>query len=392
MRRLSFLLPILFALVFATAGTLWEAESASAQGLRMRQVGGYGYVLRDTPIYDYGSLDSNVVGTMPQGKLVYLNGWQIGVYHVGQNQWVAASAVQPIIDANGNPMVNWVSRQNNQYYMNGNAVTLPPRMLTEAEKFLANPDVNAPIVYNGSYVPEDQAAELVDTSQVWYSPSESVVATVRVTDLYGWIYLYTGPSWDSAKASYAAYQGEVLTAYEVRGDWYRIGQNVWAPRAWQNEVYLVPENVRAYAPSEYYNGGKWISVDLNNQRLTAWEGDDVVISSPVKTGKYGYHTPTGVYRTYEKVPNERMSGSDYDLRDVSWTQYFTNNRIAIHSAYWHNNYNGRPGSHGCVNTPPEKAKELFMWAPLGTTVVTHNPYQYDAVDIANANKWSEYNR
>jgi hypothetical protein len=248
------------------------------------------------------------------------------------------------------------------------------------------------VIYNGSSVGEDVPAELVNTAAVSYTPGSRVVATMRVTDLYDWIYLRTGPGWNFSRASYNAYAGEILTAYEVSGDWYRIGTNVWAPRSWGNEVYLVQENVTAYAPREYYNGGKWISLDLDRQRLTAWEGADVAVSSPIKTGKYGYATPTGTFRTFSKVPNERMSGSDYDLKDVSWTQYFTSNGVALHSAYWHNNYNGRPGSHGCVNMPPNKARDVFLWAPLGVTIVSHNAYQFDSVDIANASKWSEYER
>jgi hypothetical protein len=391
MTRLKFLVPLLLALVFAGTGTFVQPEAAEAQGMRMREVGGYGLILQDTPTFDYGSLDSNVNGSLRAGQIVYINGWQIGVYHVGDLQWVPEWNLQPIIDANGNPMVNYVSRSGNGYTMNGNPLTLPRKRVTEVERFLANPG-NYAVTYSGSSVPEDVATEVNDTSRVWYSPGENVVATMRVTDLYNYIFLRTAPSFDAPQANYNAYAGEILTAYEVQGNWYRIGANVWAPRASGNEVYLVPENVASYAPAEYFNGGKWISIDLDRQRLTAWEGDDVVVSSPVKSGKYGYHTPTGVWSTYEKIPVERMSGSDYDLADVSWTQYFTRNRIAIHAAYWHNNYNGRPGSHGCVNIPPDKAKELFLWAPLGTTIVTHNAYQFDAVDIADASKWSEYER
>jgi hypothetical protein len=391
MHRFYSILPLLLALLLAVTGTLVASENADAQGYRMREVGGYGLVLRNTAIFNYGSLDSDVVGTMPAGRIVYINGWQIGVYHVGDLQWIAAKDVQPIVDANGNPMGNSVTKQGDQYYLNGNPIQLPARRATEAERFLSAPG-NYAVTYNGGYVPEDQNAELVDTSRVWYSPGERVVATMRVTDLYSYIYLRTAPSWDASRASYNAYAGEILTAYEVVGDWYRIGTNVWAPRAWRNEVYLVPENVGSYAPREYYNGGKWISIDLDRQRLTAWEGNDVVLSSPVKSGKYGYATPTGTFTIFSKIPNERMSGNDYDLKDVSWTQYFTRNAVAIHAAYWHNNYNGRPGSHGCVNIPPDKAKTLFMWSPTGTTVVSHNAYQYDAIDIANANKWSQYER
>lgn len=363
------------------------------QGLRMPEIGGYGVVLYDAPTFEYGSLNSAVSGEARAGEIVYLNAWQIGVYHIGDKRWISQKAVQPIIDAAGRPVVGHVIEQGGTYYLNGRAITLPARFQPQADRFLANPDINAPVIYSGSTVPTDWVGDLVDTSAVRYSPGERVVATMRVTELYDFIYLRTAPSADAPKADFYAYPGEILTAYEVvDNQWYRIGPNVWAPHTWNGETLLVPENVAAYAPPEYYNGGKWISVDLNRQRLTAWEGNDVVVSAPVKTGKYGYYTPAGVWQIYEKVPNERMAGSDYDLQDVAWTMYYTRSRIAIHAAYWHHNYNGRPGSHGCVNTPVHLAKKLFMWAPVGTTVVAHNPYIFDAVDIANAQRWKQFDR
>ncbi|HYN89878.1 MAG TPA: L,D-transpeptidase [Ardenticatenaceae bacterium] len=386
------LLSALLAFIFLVALGAGPTAAEPAQNRwRMPQVGGYGVILEDTPTFEYGSLDSNVNGQARAGTLVYINGWQIGVYHIGDYRWVEAAHVRPIIDSNGEPMVDDVTRRGDSYLMRGRPLTLPRRHRTMAERFLARPTIDAPIIYDGTRVPSDELAEIIDASAVRLSLGEGVVATMRVTDVYNFIFLRRGPSNDAPVAAYRAYNGEVLTAYEVQGDWYRIGPNVWAPRVWEGEVLLEPENVWDYAPPEYYNGGKWISIDLDRQRLTAWEGKDVVLSSPVKTGKFGFHTPDGVYQTYEKIPNERMSGSDYDLLDVAWTQYF-NDSIAIHTAYWHNNYNGRPGSHGCVNMPEAQARTLFMWAPLGTTVVAHNPYIFDAIDIADAGKWWEYNR
>ena len=388
----TFKVVLLFvALLVATGVSLYTPQTTQA-GPRMPEVGGYGLVVANAPTFAYGSLDSDVNGSVGVGQIVYINGWQIGVYNIGTNRWVADTAIQPIITSYGQPMVNNVSRQGNDYYMNGSYLQLPSRHVPYAERFLANPNIRAPIVYRGTNVPSDWEGDLVDTSSVWFSNRQPVVATMRVVAPYNFIYLRTAPNSNAPLAAYNAYEGEVLTAYEVVNDWYRIGPNVWAPRTWGNETFLAAENVEAYAPPEYYNGGKWIAIDLNRQRLTAWEGGDVVVSSPVKSGKYGYHTPAGVYRTYSKVPNERMSGSDYDLMDVAWTQYFTRSGIAIHTAYWHHNYNGRPGSHGCVNTPEENARTLFMWAPLGVTVVTHNPYVFDQQDIIDANKWSQFER
>lgn len=389
MRRCVPILAVLLAVLFTFGSAVLTPDTAHA--VRLPEVGGYGVVTQNSSTFSYGSLDSPVNGTARAGEIVYINGWQIGVYHIGANRWVAASAVRPIVDANGNPMGNNVTRNGNQYFLNGTAVTLPARLQTAAERFLANPG-GLPVTYSGTYVPSNQVTELVDTSRVWYSSRERVVATMRVTDLYGFIYLRTAPSYTAPRATTVANAYEILTAYEVVGDWYRIGTNLWAPRVVDGETLLVPENVTAYAPAEYYNGGKWISVDLDRQQLTAWEGADVVMASRIKSGKYGYHTPAGVYQIYEKQPNARMSGNDYDLLDVAWTMYYTRSRVAVHTAYWHNNYNGRPGSHGCVNTPEEIARKLFNWAPVGTTVVNHNPYVFDQQDIADANRWSEFER
>ena len=81
---------------------------------------------------------------------------------------------------------------------------------------------------------------------------------------------------------------------------------------------------------------------------------------------------------YKKTPSRYMQGplppiSDqfYDLPGVPWNLYFTNEGGAIHGAYWHESF-GEQRSHGCVNLPLDKAKELYLWAPLGTEVFVHD--------------------
>ena len=49
---------------------------------------------------------------------------------------------------------------------------------------------------------------------------------------------------------------------------------------------------------------------------------------------------------------------------------FTDNGVAFHGAYWHNDF-GTPRSHGCVNLPVSFAKWLYDWTPLGTRVWVH---------------------
>ena len=380
MHRLHSTIPLVLALLFAVMGSVYYADTAHA--LRRRFIGGYGLVIKENPTFAYHNFYSDITGKVEKGEIVYINGWDTTLYHIGWQRWVDQTVVEPIIDYNGNPMKPYVTRQGNQYYIDGEPIQLPRRYTTQAEKFLANPDINAPIVYNDTSVPVDASADLVDTSAVWYGTKKPIVNTLRVRTIYDSIYLYTAPDDNAPKADRFARAGEILSAYEKKDDrWYRVGENLWVPSSRYGEQLLTEENVEEYATEEYKTGGKWISIDLDRQQLTAWEGEEVVVSAPVKSGRYGYYTPVGVWKTYQKVPNEQMAGSDYDYLDVAWTQYFTPNKIALHSAYWHEDYNGRPGSHGCVNMTPDMGKKLFMWAPLGITVVTHNLYQFDQFDI-----------
>jgi hypothetical protein len=121
-------------------------------------------------------------------------------------------------------------------------------------------------------------------------------------------------------------------------------------------------------------GEKWLEVDLGDQHMTAWQGDFRVADKMVSTGKPGFNTPPGTFFINLKFETEHMSqcqnGECWDIPDVPWVMYFTNDGVAFHGAYWHNDF-GHPRSHGCVNLPVSFAKWLYEWAPLGTRVWIH---------------------
>lgn len=111
--------------------------------------------------------------------------------------------------------------------------------------------------------------------------------------------------------------------------------------------------------------GKWIEVSLKEQKLRAWEGNQIVKEFPISSGLW-YPTPPGDYTIYWKVRYIRMKGGSkelgtyYDLPNVPDTMFFYRG-YALHGAYWHNNF-GHPMSHGCVNEPLSEAHWLFGWA------------------------------
>lgn len=117
------------------------------------------------------------------------------------------------------------------------------------------------------------------------------------------------------------------------------------------------------------NGTRWIDVDLTNQAVYAYEGDEIVNSFIVSTGTWLTPTVTGQYKIYVKYRSAKMSGPGYYLPDVPYIMYFYKG-YGLHGTYWHNNF-GTPMSHGCVNLRTDEAAWLFNWASVGTLVNVH---------------------
>ena len=136
---------------------------------------------------------------------------------------------------------------------------------------------------------------------------------------------------------------------------------------------LAPSSNRVLGDSDDKSGEeKRIEVDLTNQKLYAYEGDDLIYEFLVSTGKWG-KTPIGEFRIWTKLVSTKMSGGSkelhtyYYLPKVPHTMYFSNSEVpasrgfGLHGAYWHNNF-GHPMSHGCINIGLENAEKLYYWA------------------------------
>ncbi len=123
---------------------------------------------------------------------------------------------------------------------------------------------------------------------------------------------------------------------------------------------------------------KRIVIDVSEQILYAYNGDEVFMKEPISTGLEFTPTPRGTFNIYRMTPSRYMQGplpgvseQYYDLPGVPWDLYFTKDGAVIHGAYWHDKF-GQQWSHGCVNLPPDKAKELYLWATVGIPVTVKN--------------------
>ena len=114
---------------------------------------------------------------------------------------------------------------------------------------------------------------------------------------------------------------------------------------------------------------RWIDVNLSQQMLYAYEGNNVVNSFLVSTGTWLHPTVTGQYHIYIKLRYTDMTGPDYYLPNVPYTMYFYQS-YGLHGTYWHHNF-GHPMSHGCVNLSIPDSAWLYSFASVGTLVNVH---------------------
>jgi hypothetical protein len=113
-------------------------------------------------------------------------------------------------------------------------------------------------------------------------------------------------------------------------------------------------------------GAKWVFVDLEQQTLTAYEGETPVYATLISSGKDHNESEThaGLYRVEHKMVYSDMHGQPLDpyvVDRVPYVLYFHKNE-ALHGTYWHDRF-GWPASHGCVNLALADAHWLFDWAP-----------------------------
>ncbi|MGC4190348.1 MAG: L,D-transpeptidase family protein [Thermomicrobiales bacterium] len=178
-----------------------------------------------------------------------------------------------------------------------------------------------------------------------------------------------------------AYGDPVTVVDWVKGEEVYEGADVWAKT--KEGSYVYARNIGRSAPvqatplpADAPTEGKWIDVNLTQQLMVAYEGRTPVRVCMTTTGMPGWETPTGWFAINNRVANETMgSGSIgaenfFELKNVLFTQYFTDVGHAIHFAWWRTKETiGRPGSHGCLNLLLDDSQFFWDWATYGTPVI-----------------------
>lgn len=154
-------------------------------------------------------------------------------------------------------------------------------------------------------------------------------------------------------------------------------------------VALVVSIIRttpATAPAESEGArerGRHIDINIANQYARLYDEDgDVLWQSWLVSGGPNHTTPAGTFRINAKMRNQTLIGEDKDKdgepdykSHVDFWMPFVGNMVGLHDASWRGVFGGKiyqwGGSHGCVNLPPSKARELFDLIHVGDKVYVH---------------------
>jgi lipoprotein-anchoring transpeptidase ErfK/SrfK len=150
-----------------------------------------------------------------------------------------------------------------------------------------------------------------------------------------------------------------------------------------SRYYVPADDLRPIFPEEYSPiardvdaDSKRIVVSLEEQTLTAYEGDRIALRTTISSGlpspdlppdEIPTDTPKGYFWITQKMASRHMGNGRltsqidaYELPGVPWTMAFHETGAAMHGSFWHNNF-GRRMSHGCINMRNSEAMWLFRW-------------------------------
>ena len=122
--------------------------------------------------------------------------------------------------------------------------------------------------------------------------------------------------------------------------------------------------------------GTYIELDISNQHLYYYVNGKVSIDTAIVSGTMvgGHGTPAGLFHVYDKQRNKVLVGEDYECPVEYWMR-LTDTGVGIHDAWWQESFGGETyrdaGSHGCINCPPDIARQLYEAVKEKTPVVVY---------------------
>jgi hypothetical protein len=190
------------------------------------------------------------------------------------------------------------------------------------------------------------------TDARWWPNSEKAVAYRLYYATTHWV--TSTATDDLGKIWYAVIDDKLRASYYIQA----------------SHLRLIPLEELAPISPEIPPEAKHIEVHTDDQWVIAYEYDQPVYMARTATGAVftngNYSTPGGWHSIVYKRPSRHMAAGDraaansFDLPGIPWVSYFTEDGVAFHGTFWHNDF-GKPRSHGCVNLSPHAARWFYLW-------------------------------
>ncbi len=122
-------------------------------------------------------------------------------------------------------------------------------------------------------------------------------------------------------------------------------------------------------------GNSYVEINLTAQHLFLYVDGEVVVESDFVSGDVSkeYNTPTGVFGLTYKEKDATLNGANYSTPVDYWMPF--NGNVGMHDATWRGSFGAaiykRNGSHGCINLPWSKAKEIYEYVDTGFPVFVY---------------------
>lgn len=123
-------------------------------------------------------------------------------------------------------------------------------------------------------------------------------------------------------------------------------------------------------------GNSYVEINLTAQHLFVYVNGQVVVESDFVSGnlKNGWDSPTGIWGLTYKTKDAVLRGDNYATPVDYWMPFAGN--VGMHDATWRKEFGGslykRDGSHGCINLPWSKAKQIYEYVHKGFPVIAYN--------------------
>ncbi len=108
-----------------------------------------------------------------------------------------------------------------------------------------------------------------------------------------------------------------------------------------------------------------VVISLPKQRAYLMIGEQIVIDSPISSGKRGHTSPTGHLRAGVSARiDSAPSGTHFVGATMKWFMRLTGDGVGMHVGI----LPGYPASHGCIRMPFDGAKLFYDRVKVGTPV------------------------